>query len=113
MSVYRATASPVAPDTPPPTPDAPEERDVEEDVSPVVVSGTPAEAASLERPSPRRSEDEEATRRPAIHDGRPVSGRVRTEKRIVQLRSAQKVSIVPLSASSDADVSNGRISKSH
>ncbi|XP_034184928.1 tumor protein p53 inducible nuclear protein isoform X1 [Osmia lignaria lignaria] len=90
MSVYRATASPVAPDTPPPTPDAPEERDVEEDVLPAVVSGTPAEAASLERPSPRRSEDEEATRRPAIHDGRPVSGRVRTEKRIVQLRSAQK-----------------------
>lgn len=89
MSVYRATASPVAPDTPPPTPDAPEERDVEEDVLPPVVSGATA-AASVEL-SPERTEDDQPSRRPAIHDGRPAVGHVRTEKRIVQLRSAQKV----------------------
>lgn len=92
MSVYRATASPVAPETPPPTPDASE--DVEEDVLPDVVSSAPdtAALASPER-SPRRGEDEQqATRRPAIHDGRPSVDRARTEKRIAQLRSAsQKV----------------------
>lgn len=95
MSVYRATASPVAPETPPPTPDASEDV-VEEDVLPDLVSSAPdtAAAASPER-SPRRSEDErQATRRrPAIHDGRPAVDRARTEKRIAQLRSAsQKVS---------------------
>lgn len=98
MSVYRATASPVAPETPPPTPDASEDV-VEEDVLPDLVSSAPdtaaaaAAAASPER-SPRRSEDErQATRRrPAIHDGRPAVDRARTEKRIAQLRSAsQKV----------------------
>ncbi|XP_012139286.2 tumor protein p53 inducible nuclear protein isoform X2 [Megachile rotundata] len=109
MSVYRATASPVAPDTPPPTPDAPEERDVEEDVAPAVVSGTPAAAASLERHSPRRSENEQATRRPAIHDGRPVNGRVHTEERIGQLRSAQKI----LEKRSTQALKRGRLERSN
>ncbi|KZC14411.1 Uncharacterized protein F13E9.13, mitochondrial [Dufourea novaeangliae] len=90
MSVYRATASPVAPDTPPPTPDAPEERDVEDDVLHPPVSTVPV-VVSLERRAPRRTEDDQAVRRPAIHDGRPAVGRVTAEKRITQLRSAQKV----------------------
>ncbi|OAD57449.1 Tumor protein p53-inducible nuclear protein 2 [Eufriesea mexicana] len=75
MSVYRATASPVAPETPPPTPDAPEEWDVEEDVPPSVVSGATAAIAAAASPerSPRRSvEEQPAIRRPALHDGRPV-----------------------------------------
>ncbi|XP_076237469.1 tumor protein p53 inducible nuclear protein [Calliopsis andreniformis] len=107
MSVYRATASPVAPDTPPPTPDAPEERDAEEDVLPPVVSGATA-AASLEL-SPERTEDDQPSRRPAIHDGRPAVGRVRTEKRIVQLRSAQKV----LEKRSTQSLKRGRLERSN
>lgn len=97
MSVYRATASPVAPETPPPTPDASEDVVVgEDDVLPDLVSSAPDTAATVAPPerSPRRSEDErQATRRrPAIHDGRPAVDRARTEKRIAQLRSAsQKV----------------------
>lgn len=138
MSVYRATASPVAPDTPPPTPDEPEARDAEEDAlipavsaktkgrrvqedvrTPVAFAKTKgrrvqegartpvasvktkerdvkehisnrAVTAALER-SPGRTENDQQSRRPAIHDGRPAVGRVRTEKRIIQLRSAQKV----------------------
>lgn len=98
MSVYRATASPVAPETPPPTPDASEDVVVgEDDVLPDLVSSAPDTAATVAPPerSSRRSEDErQATRRrPAIHDGRPAVDRARTEKRIAQLRSAsQKVS---------------------
>ncbi|XP_076757481.1 tumor protein p53 inducible nuclear protein [Xylocopa sonorina] len=109
MSVYRATASPVAPDTPPPTPDAPEEQNAEEDVLPSVVSEAPATAASPER-NPRRSEDEQpATRRPAIHDGRPTVNRNQTEKRIVQLRSAQKV----LEKRSTQGLKRGRLERSN
>lgn len=96
MSVYRATAPSIAPETPPPTPDAPEERSVEEDALPNVASNAPVTAtpASPER-APGRSEDgQQATRRQNIHDERP---RVRTEKRIVQLRSAQKVIAVNFS----------------
>ncbi|XP_076683919.1 tumor protein p53 inducible nuclear protein isoform X2 [Andrena cerasifolii] len=120
MSVYRATASPVAPDTPPPTPDEPEARDAEEDAlipavsvktkgqrvqedvrTPVASAKTKerdvkehisnrAVTAALER-SPGRTENDQQSRRPAIHDGRPAVDRVRTEKRITLLRSAQKV----------------------
>ncbi|XP_071873797.1 tumor protein p53 inducible nuclear protein isoform X2 [Bombus fervidus] len=90
MSVYRATAPSIAPETPPPTPDAPEEPGVEEDALTNIASSAPVTAtpASPER-APGRSEDEQqATYRPDTHDERP---RARTEKRIVQLRSAQKV----------------------
>ncbi|CAD1468495.1 unnamed protein product [Heterotrigona itama] len=101
MSVYRATASPIAPETPPPTPDAPDERNVEENVAlrDVVVPGgnvATATPVSLER-NPRRrrgdAEQEDIERRPSIHDGRPAVDRPRrSEQRIVvQLRSAQKV----------------------
>lgn len=93
MSVYRATtASPVAPDTPPPTPDATEERDFEEDVTP------PARTSDLSTVSIehglRRSEDNDTLSRPAIHDGRPANNRTNSDKvRVIQLRSAQKVPI--------------------
>lgn len=93
MSVYRATtASPVAPDTPPPTPDATEERDLEEDVTPPARTSD-LSTVSLER-SLRRSEDDDTLSRPAIHDGRPANNRANSDKvRTVQLRSAQKVLI--------------------
>lgn len=96
MSVYRATASPVAPDTPPPTPDAPEVQDVDDVLQDLAADrASPAStAASPAEPAPRtRNERTAATpSRPAIHDGRPAVDRSRTEKRIVQLRSsAQKV----------------------
>lgn len=93
MSVYRATtASPVAPDTPPPTPDATEERDLEEDVTPPARTSD-LSTVSLER-SLRRSEDDDTLSRPAIHDGRPANNRTNSDKvRAVQLRSAQKVLI--------------------
>ncbi|XP_015437269.1 PREDICTED: tumor protein p53-inducible nuclear protein 2 isoform X2 [Dufourea novaeangliae] len=108
MSVYRATASPVAPDTPPPTPDAPEERDVEDDVLHPPVSTVPV-VVSLERRAPRRTEDDQAVRRPAIHDGRPAVGRVTAEKRITQLRSAQKV----LEKRSTQSLKRGRLERSN
>ncbi|XP_033365072.1 tumor protein p53-inducible nuclear protein 2 isoform X3 [Bombus vosnesenskii] len=90
MSVYRATAPSIAPETPPPTPDAPEERVVEEDALPNVASSAPVTAtpASPERAPGRSQNGQQATRRPDTRDERP---RARTEKRIVQLRSAQKV----------------------
>ncbi|XP_033178283.1 tumor protein p53-inducible nuclear protein 2 isoform X3 [Bombus impatiens] len=90
MSVYRATAPSIAPETPPPTPDAPEERGVEEDALPNVASSAPVTAtpASPERAPGRSQNGQQATRRPDTRDERP---RARTEKRIVQLRSAQKV----------------------
>ncbi|XP_043515677.1 tumor protein p53-inducible nuclear protein 2 isoform X6 [Frieseomelitta varia] len=97
MSVYRATASPVAPETPPPTPDAPDERNVEENVvlRDVVPGASVAMATQAlpERRNPRRSQiAEQEDRRPSIHDGRPPADRSRTtEQRIAQLRSAQKV----------------------
>ncbi|KAK9293382.1 hypothetical protein QLX08_011660 [Tetragonisca angustula] len=97
MSVYRATASPVAPETPPPTPDAPDERNVEEnvvlrDVAPGANVATIATPALPERNPRRRQTAEQEDRRPSIHDGRPPADRSRrTEQRIAQLRSAQKV----------------------
>ncbi|XP_076637060.1 tumor protein p53 inducible nuclear protein isoform X2 [Colletes latitarsis] len=90
MSVYRATAFPIAPDTPPPTPDAPEDRDAEEDVLPSVVSGAQA-ALSAERSQLTRPVNNREVRRPSIRDGRPTVSRARTEKRTAQSRSAQKV----------------------
>ncbi|XP_076481642.1 tumor protein p53 inducible nuclear protein isoform X4 [Bombus vancouverensis nearcticus] len=89
MSVYRATAPSIAPETPPPTPDAPEERVVEEDALPNVASSAPVTAtpASPERAPGRSQNGQQATRRQDTRDERP---RARTEKRIVQLRSAQK-----------------------
>lgn len=98
MSVYRATASPIAPETPPPTPDAPDERNVEENVvlrDRVVVPGgdvaTTTTPGLLER-NPRRRREQEQLRTPSIHDGRTAAARSRrSEQRIVQLRSAQKV----------------------
>lgn len=97
MSVYRATSSPVAPDTPPPTPDNPEDREIVEEVLPASTSGAQAAtAATSSERSPNRNEDvQQATRRPAMHDGRPAVGCLRTEKLIVQLRSAQKVTFSP------------------
>ena len=100
MSVYRATASPVAPETPPPTPDAPDERNVEEnvvlrDVAPGANVATIATPALPERNPRRRQTAEQEDRRPSIHDGRPPADRSRrTEQRIAQLRSAQKVMYV-------------------
>lgn len=100
MSVYRATASPVAPETPPPTPDAPDERNVEENVvlRDVVPGANMAMATPVlpERNNPRRRQiAEQEDRRPSIHDGRPPADRSRrTEQRIAQLRSAQKVMYV-------------------
>lgn len=69
MSVYRATASPVAPDTPPRT----EERNLEEDVTPPART-TERPTVSLERRR-RRAENDETLSRPAIHDGRPANNR--------------------------------------
>ncbi|XP_068985262.1 tumor protein p53-inducible nuclear protein 2 isoform X3 [Bombus flavifrons] len=91
MSVYRATAPSIAPETPPPTPDAPEElRGFEEDSLPNIVFSVPVTAtpASPERAPDRSENGQQATRRPDTRDER---SRARTEKRIVQLRSAQKV----------------------
>ncbi|XP_043262147.1 uncharacterized protein LOC122402970 [Colletes gigas] len=90
MSVYRATAFLVAPDTPPPTPDAPEDRDAEDVVLPPVVSGAQA-AASAEHTQVTSPVNDREVRRPSIHDGRPTVSRARTEKRTDQSRSAQKV----------------------
>ncbi|XP_054009448.1 tumor protein p53-inducible nuclear protein 2 [Hylaeus anthracinus] len=109
MSVYRATTLTVAPDTPPPTPDASENRDVEEDVLPSIVSGVPATAAaSLDR-RPRRIVSDQEIYRPSIHGGRPAVGRVSTEKRIVQNRSAQKV----LEKRSTQALKRGRLERSN
>ncbi|KAG7207873.1 hypothetical protein KM043_009470 [Ampulex compressa] len=106
MSVYRATASPVAPDAPPPTPDAPEERELEEGVIPSLTAVAPA--PSSER-GPGRTQEDQAPRRPAIHDGRPA-GRISNEKiRIVQIRSAQKV----LEKRSTQALKRGRLERSN
>ncbi|XP_031826261.1 tumor protein p53 inducible nuclear protein isoform X2 [Nomia melanderi] len=107
MSVYRATASPVDPDTPPPTPNAPEDRDSENDVLPPLVSG-PTSAASPE-PSPRGTEDNQENTRPAIRDDRPPISRSRTEMMIVQLRSAQKV----LEKRTTQSLKRGRLERSN
>lgn len=98
MSVYRATALSIAPETPPPTPDATEELGFEEDALPNIAFSAPVTAApaspvtaapaSPERALSRSENGQQATRRPDTRDERP---RARTEKRIVQLRSAQKV----------------------
>ncbi|XP_076300688.1 tumor protein p53 inducible nuclear protein isoform X2 [Lasioglossum baleicum] len=77
MSVYRATASPVELDSPLTTPDAPEERDVDNDVFPSHVSGAPP-AASLER-SPTRNQDDRTVRRHS------------TPRIVLMFRSSQKV----------------------
>ncbi|XP_078042123.1 tumor protein p53 inducible nuclear protein isoform X2 [Augochlora pura] len=100
MSVYRATASPVAPDTPPPTPDSAEDEDVDRnDVdiigecpphicdSPLLTSEVPA-ATSPQR-SPTRTQDNQAMHRSAIHMNRRQ--RVKVEKSVMLLRSSQKV----------------------
>ncbi|CAK9817710.1 Tumor protein p53-inducible nuclear protein 2 [Anthophora plagiata] len=126
MSVYRATASPVVLDTPPPTPDAPEVRDLEENVLPdveentqpdvvpeapiVATEPTPPSPPTPERNPRRRDEEQQAaTRRPAIHDGRPSIGLVRNDKRIAQLRSAQKV----LEKRSTQALKRGRLERSN
>ncbi|XP_015181915.1 PREDICTED: tumor protein p53-inducible nuclear protein 2 [Polistes dominula] len=113
MSVYRATASPIAPDTPPPTPDATEERDLVEEEEELTTQ--PARTSdlsttvSLER-SLRRSEDDDTLSRPAIHDGRPTNNRTNSDKvRVVQLRSAQKV----LEKRSTQVLKRGRLERSN
>ncbi|KAK2584249.1 hypothetical protein KPH14_006660 [Odynerus spinipes] len=108
MSVYRASASPVAPDTPPPTPDGTEERDLEEDIAPPArTSDLPT--VTLER-GLRRTEDDETLSRPAIHDGRPANNRAASDKvRVVQLRSAQKV----LEKRSTQALKRGRLERSN
>ncbi|XP_047345490.1 tumor protein p53-inducible nuclear protein 2 isoform X1 [Vespa velutina] len=109
MSVYRATtASPVAPDTPPPTPDATEERNLEEDITPPARTSD-LSTVSLER-SLRRSEDDDILSRPAIHDGRPANNRTNSDKvRVIQLRSAQKV----LEKRSTQALKRGRLERSN
>ncbi|XP_035738327.1 uncharacterized protein LOC118448756 isoform X1 [Vespa mandarinia] len=109
MSVYRATTvSPVAPDTPPPTPDATEERDLEEDITPPARTSD-LSTVSLER-SLRRSEDDDILSRPAIHDGRPANNRTNSDKvRVIQLRSAQKV----LEKRSTQALKRGRLERSN
>ncbi|XP_076653005.1 tumor protein p53 inducible nuclear protein isoform X2 [Halictus rubicundus] len=77
MSVYRATASPVELDSPLPIPDAPEERDADNEVFPPHVSGAPP-AASLER-SPTRTQDDRTVRRHSI------------PRIVLMFRSSQKV----------------------
>ncbi|KAK1123650.1 hypothetical protein K0M31_008348 [Melipona bicolor] len=100
MSVYRATASPVAPETPPPTPDAPDERNVEEnemvlrDVLPDANMSTPIFPEPNLNPRRRQATEQEDVRRPSIHDGRPATDRSRRTEQRIQLRSAQKVMYV-------------------
>lgn len=77
MSVYRATTSPVELDSPLTTPDAPEERDVDNEVFPSHVSGAPP-AASLERSSTRTQDDR-------------VVRRHSTSRIVLMFRSSQKV----------------------
>ncbi|XP_014609066.1 tumor protein p53-inducible nuclear protein 2 [Polistes fuscatus] len=109
MSVYRATASPIAPDTPPPTPDATEERDLEEEELTPPARTSDLSTVSLER-SLRRSEDDDTLSRPAIHDGRPTNNRTNSDKvRVVQLRSAQKV----LEKRSTQVLKRGRLERSN
>lgn len=101
MSVYRATTSHVAPDTPPPTPDAAEE--LEEPVGILLVplalmsstSTLSTSSTSLDSsPDRDRNPDlNEFAHRTAIHDDRPLTSE-RNENRVRitnQLRSAQKV----------------------
>lgn len=101
MSVYHATTSRVAPDTPPPTPDTPE--DLEEPVGILLVplplmsstSTLSTSSTSLDSsPDRGRNPDfDEFARRAAIHDDRPFTSE-RNENRVriaTQLRSAQKV----------------------
>ncbi|XP_066597103.1 tumor protein p53-inducible nuclear protein 2 isoform X2 [Prorops nasuta] len=92
MSVYRATASSlVTPETPPPTPNAPE--DLADDVS-VLVEIASAPTSGISDPSANRRDNnrnsiQRGRTRPAIHDGRP--SRTADKVCVVQLRSAQKV----------------------
>lgn len=119
MSVYRATASPVAPDTPPPTPDAPapEDRDpVDQQAAqapgePTVGSNTTTTTPTgRHRPLHEKEPQHTQSRRPAIHDGRPARAAVCSEKlRIVQLRSAQKV----LEKRSTQTLKRGRLERSN
>lgn len=101
MSVYHATTSRVAPDTPPPTPDTPE--DLEEPVGILLVplplmsstSTLSTSSTSLDSsPDRGRNPDfDEFARRAAIHDDRPFTSE-RNENRVriaTQLRSAQKM----------------------
>ncbi|XP_076183579.1 tumor protein p53 inducible nuclear protein isoform X2 [Ptiloglossa arizonensis] len=109
MSVYRVTASPIAPDTPPPTPDAMENRDFEEDVLPPLVTDAPP-VTTLQR-NPIRTVNDHVIPGPSIHDGRPVAGRVRAEKAILQnrMRSAQKI----LEKRSTQALKRGRLERSN
>ncbi|XP_076377485.1 tumor protein p53 inducible nuclear protein isoform X1 [Megalopta genalis] len=92
MSVYRATSSPVAPDTPPPTPDTTEDEDVDtddvdyDDLPPRMYAGT---SATSPQRSPTRTQDNQAVLRSAIQVERRQ--RVRVEKSVLLLRSSQKV----------------------
>lgn len=101
MSVYRATASPVAPDTPPPTPDSAEDEDVDsDDVASIgecpslICDELPfltddVSASTSPQRSPTRTQENQAMHRSAIHIDRRQ--RVRVEKSVILLRSSQKV----------------------
>lgn len=121
MSVYRTTASSVAPDTPPPTPDALEEP--EEDEKKSSPSSHPVPRTSSTRPTttpppfeeratsgPVAAQEPPQSRRPAIHDGRPTRRAICAEKlRTVQIRSAQKV----LEKQSTQALKRGRLERSN
>ncbi|EFN85339.1 uncharacterized protein LOC105182444 [Harpegnathos saltator] len=119
MSVYRATTSHVAPDTPPPTPDTAEE--LEEPVGILLVplalmsstSTLSTSSTSLDSsPDRNRNSDlNEFAHRTTIHDDRPLmSERNDNRVRITnQFRSAQKV----LQKRSTQKLKKGRLERSN